>query len=100
MCRNWEQRLVAIGCVDKLQLCRARPKEECSPWVGGVRRDQEMAGLEEFYNRSSEVDKGFILLLIPRKPNCLTIADVARVSGPRLIASRSLKSPITRKPLV
>jgi hypothetical protein len=89
---KWEQRLGAIGCVDKLQLCRARPKEECSPWVGVVRGDQERTGLEDFYNRSSEVDKGLISLLIPRKPNCLTIADVARTSGPRLIASRSLIS--------
>ena len=88
---KWGGRLAAIACVDKLQLCNDFGKgRECSEWTGVVRREDSKTGLESFYNRSSEHEKGIISLLFPFKVVGLTIGHVASGSGSNLIATQSL----------
>lgn len=89
---KWEKRLGAIGCVEKLQMCRQKPKEECSPWTGVVKGGNGWTGIEDFFNRSSDIERGLISLMLPDHTVLQTIADAARGSGASLVASRSLIS--------
>ncbi|KAH6684803.1 hypothetical protein B0J14DRAFT_664807 [Halenospora varia] len=90
---SWEHRLGAIGCVETLQMCRQNAKsdqKECSNWVGVVRGEDNWTGLDDFYDKSDETEKGLMELLLPAHSVLQTIADAARGSGANLVASRSL----------
>ncbi|PVH84014.1 hypothetical protein DL98DRAFT_91875 [Cadophora sp. DSE1049] len=87
----WRDRVTAIGCVEKLQLCATFDgTTECSPWVGVVRGENNMTGLGSFLDKCSQQDRGIVSLLLPRTPVLQTIGDAARGSGSELIASQSL----------
>lgn len=87
----WKDRVTALGCVEKLQLCATFDgSTECSPWVGVVRGENNVTGLGDFLDKCTEEDRGLISLLLPRTPVLQTIGDAARASGSTLIASQSL----------
>lgn len=87
----WKDRVTAIGCVEKLQLCATfNGIVECSPWVGVVRGESNTTGLEPFVEKCTLEDRGLISLLLPRTPVLQTIGDAARGSGSELIASQQL----------
>ncbi|KAG4430040.1 hypothetical protein IFR05_014479 [Cadophora sp. M221] len=87
----WKDRVTAIGCVEKLQLCASfNGVTECSPWVGVVRGEDNTTGLEAFLEKCTQKDRGLVSLLLPRTPILQTIGDAARGSGSELIASQQL----------
>ncbi|KAH7327038.1 hypothetical protein BKA65DRAFT_61505 [Rhexocercosporidium sp. MPI-PUGE-AT-0058] len=87
----WKDRVTAIGCAEKLQLCASfKGVTECSPWVGVVRGDENSTGLETFLEKCSQVDRGLVSLLLPKTPVLQTLGDAARASGSELIASQKL----------
>ena len=48
----WQDRVTVIGCVEKIQLCASFHRTtECSPWVGVVRGDNNVTGLETFLKK-------------------------------------------------
>ena len=56
---NWEDRVSAIACVEKLQLCVGKKKAKtCSPWTGVVRGENGETGSEEFNKTLSSDDRG------------------------------------------
>jgi len=88
---NWEDRVGAIACVEKLQLCtRTKKTKKCSPWTGVVRGANGETGIEEFYETLSLKDKGLVSLLPPKTPVLQTIGDAARGARSDLVATQSL----------
>jgi hypothetical protein len=88
-----EERLTALACIGTIQLCNDFGKgEECSPWTGVVRGENNETGLEEFFKRCSDKDKGMISLLFPFKSIGQTLGQVASGMGSNLMATRALLS--------
>jgi len=86
---KWEDRLSAIGCVEKQILCT---DTACSREVGVLRNAEGLTGLDDFNRTLSEVDQGIIGLMYPHFTVGQTIADAARGLGNRLVASQNLIS--------
>jgi hypothetical protein len=86
---KWEDRLSAIGCVEKQIICT---NDACSEDAGVLRREDGLIGIEDFLNGQSDVDKGIIDLMYPNFTVGQTIADAARGLGNTLVASQNLIS--------
>lgn len=86
-----EQRLGALACVERLQICNGHGRV-CSPWTGVLRGQDPEIVLGDFYRQRSKEDKGLILLLFPFKVMGLTIGHAADGSGSNIVAARSLLS--------
>lgn len=85
-----EEQVGALGCVEKLQLCRDGGRGECSPWAGTIPGLNGETGIEDFYNRSSLTDKGLISLVAGRMG--ASIGNAARGARSELVIERSLTS--------
>jgi hypothetical protein len=92
---KWEERLRAIACIEKLQLCNDFERgRKCSPWIGVVKGEGGRIGSKEFYDNFYEEnesdDRGFIGLLFPDKPVGLTVGQTASGERSNLAATRSM----------
>jgi hypothetical protein len=87
---NDEERVGALACVERQQLCREKGHGECSPWVGVVPGVNGETGVEDFYDRSSLADKGITSLVTGRIG--ATIGNAARGARSELLVGRLLTS--------